>query len=119
MKTGVFIGRFQPFHEGHARCVEHILSKNDRCIILLRKTDTSDKNPFDIAKRKALIREQFGNDERIVLQYIDDPDCDLTVYIGRDVGYDLIRLDAATEAISATDIRKSLYAATTKISSSS
>lgn len=110
MKTGLFIGRFQPFHEGHARCVKHILAKNDRCIILLRETDLSDKNPFDAAKRKALIREQFANDNRVVIREIDDPGSDLTVYIGRDVGYDLIRLDAATEAISATDIRKSLYA---------
>ncbi len=119
MKTGLFIGRFQPFHEGHAKCVQHILAENDRCIILLRNTNPSDKNPFDAAKRKALIRMQFKNDERIVIREIDDPDADLTVYIGRDVGYDLIRLDAASEAISATDIRKSLYESTKKIPTTS
>ena len=37
---------------------------------------------------------------------ISDPGADLSVFIGRDVGYDLIELDAATEAISATDLRK-------------
>jgi adenylylsulfate kinase len=110
MKTGVFIGRFQPFHDGHRKCVEHILSKNDRCIILLRDTDVTEKNPFDLEKRKALIRAQFPDPSRIEIQSITDPSADLTVYIGRDVGYQLIQLDAETEAISATDIRKKLYA---------
>lgn len=110
MKTGLFIGRFQPFHEGHKKCVEHILSKNDRCVILLRDTEQTEKNPFDLAKRKALIREQFRDDSRVIVNDIEDPGCDLTVYIGRDVGYDLIQLDPSTESISATDIRKKLYA---------
>jgi len=109
LKTGVFIGRFQPFHEGHKRCVEKILSENDRCIILLRDTEATDKNPFDTEKRKVFIRAEFPDESRVIIQTIDDPSADLTIYIGRDVGYDLIKLDAQTEAISATDIRKKLY----------
>lgn len=117
MKIGLFIGRFQPFHEGHRRCIEHILEEKDRCIILLRNTEASKENPFDLEKRKALIRSEFGNNPRVSVGVIDDPDADLTVYIGRDVGYDLIRLDAGTESISATDIRRKLYAKNPKISS--
>lgn len=109
MKTGVFIGRFQPFHDGHKKCVEKILSENDRCIILLRDTEATEKNPFDAEKRKALIRAQFPDESRVIIQTIDDPSADLTVYIGRDVGYELIKLDAETEAISATNIRKQMY----------
>jgi adenylylsulfate kinase len=108
-KTGVFIGRFQPFHDGHKKCVEKILSENDRCIILMRDTEATEKNPFDAEKRKALIRAVFPNEEQVIIQTIDDPGAALTVYIGRDVGYDLIKLDAQTEAISATNIRKELY----------
>jgi len=108
-KTGVFIGRFQPFHEGHKRCVEKILLECDRCIILIRDTDVSDKNPFDLPKRIALIRACFPHEKRVLIRSIEDPGCDLTVYIGRDVGYDLIRLDSATEAISATNLRGELY----------
>jgi adenylylsulfate kinase len=109
LRTGVFIGRFQPFHDGHKKCVESILSENDRCIILLRDTQATEKNPFDVEKRKALIRAQFPDESRVIIQTIDDPGAALTVYIGRDVGYQLIKLDATTEAISATDIRKELY----------
>ena len=117
MSTGIFIGRFQPFHEGHRRCVDRILKEKDRCIILLRDTKKTEKNPFDLEKRKALIRNEFGSDPRVTIDVIDDPDADMTVYIGRDVGYDLIRLDAETESISATDIRRKLYAENLKISS--
>jgi|CXWL01.1.fsa_nt_gi adenylylsulfate kinase len=112
-KTGVFIGRFQPFHEGHKRCVEKILQENDRCTILLRDTSITEKNPFDIAKRKELIRAHFPDISRVDIQVIADPGADLTVYIGRDVGYDLIQLDAQTEQISATDIRRKMYAEST------
>lgn len=109
ISTGVFIGRFQPFHEGHKRCVEKILNEKDRCIILLRDTEATEKNPFDTEKRKAFIRAEFPDESRVIIQTVDDPSADLTIYIGRDVGYQLIQLDAATEAISATDIRKKLY----------
>lgn len=107
--TGIFIGRFQPFHEGHRRCVEHILAERDRCIILVRDTAESEKNPIAAAERIAMIRAHFSDTERVQILPIDDPGADLSVFIGRDVGYDLIELDAATESISATDLRKKLY----------
>ncbi len=109
MKTGVFIGRFQPFHEGHRKCVEKILADNDRCLILLRDTPQTEKNPFDIAKRIAGIRSHFPDESKVEIITIDDPGAELSVYIGRDVGYHLIQLDDATEKISATDLRKKLY----------
>ncbi|OGJ56135.1 hypothetical protein A2706_02330 [Candidatus Peribacteria bacterium RIFCSPHIGHO2_01_FULL_51_35] len=110
MKTGVFIGRFQPFHAGHKKCVEKILQEKDHCVILLRDTEQTDINPFDVEKRKALIRAAFPDPARVTILSIHDPGADLTVFIGRDVGYELIQLDTDTEAISATDIRKKLYA---------
>lgn len=110
MRTGIFIGRFQPFHEGHQRCVEKILAENDRCLILLRDTGLTEKNPFDLVKRIAMIRSIFPDEAKVAIQPVDDPGARMTVYIGRDVGYDLIELDAQTEAISATDLRKKLYA---------
>jgi adenylylsulfate kinase len=109
MRTGIFIGRFQPFHDGHRRCVEKILSERDRCVVLVRDTPATEKNPFDLQKRVAMIRAHFPNNDRVQIMTVDDPGADLSVYIGRDVGYDLIALDAETEAISATDLRSKLY----------
>ena len=110
IKTGVFIGRFQPFHEGHRKCIEKILAERDRCIILVRETETSAKNPIAAAERIAMIRVHFPDTSRVEILTISDPGADLSVFIGRDVGYDLIELDAATEEISATDLRKKMYA---------
>ncbi|MBT7009044.1 adenylyltransferase/cytidyltransferase family protein [Candidatus Peregrinibacteria bacterium] len=109
MKTGVFIGRFQPFHDGHKKCIEKILEKCDRCIVMMRETEKTDKNPFDLAQRKAMIRSTFPNKDQVTITNFYDVGAELSVFIGRDVGYELIQLDENTESISATDIRKKLY----------
>ena len=109
MRTGIFIGRFQPFHEGRKTCVEKILEERDRCIILVRDTEATEKNPFDAAKRTAMIRAYFPDESKVSIMYVPDPGADLSVYIGRDVGYEFIQLDAQTEKISATDLRRKLY----------
>lgn len=76
---------------------------------MMRETEKTEKNPFDLAERKAQIRAEFPDEEKVVITDFDDPGAHLAVYIGRDVGYELIQLDEETEAISATDIRKELY----------
>lgn len=109
MKTGLFVGRFQPFHDGHKQCIEKILESCDRCIVMMRETEKTEKNPFDFEKRKAMIRAAFPNKDQVEIQMFTDPGAQLSVFIGRDVGYELIQLDEKTESISATDIRKKLY----------
>lgn len=109
MKTGIFVGRFQPLHDGHKRCIEKILAENDTCLVFIRDTLASDKNPFSFAERVAMIEAAFPDRARVQCVHLPDAGADLTVYIGRDVGYELIKLDAATEAISATNIRQQLY----------
>ena len=109
MKTGIFVGRFQPFHDGHRKCIENILQNCDKCIVMMRETEKTDKNPFDLEKRKGMIRAAFPNEEQVIITEFEDLGAELAVYIGRDVGYELIQLDEKTESISATDIRKKLY----------
>ena len=108
MSTGAFVGRFQPLHDGHKACIRKVLEQHDHCVVLVRDTDQTDKNPFPYEERKKMILEAFP-DGNVSVVSISDPDANLTFYIGRDVGYGLIQLDAQTEAISATDIRKQLY----------
>lgn len=109
MKTGIFVGRFQPFHEGHKKCIKKILEKCDRCIVMMRETEATEKNPFDLEKRRGMIRAAFPDEKQILITDFEDPGAELSVFIGRDVGYELIQLDEQTESISATDIRKKLY----------
>lgn len=109
--TGVYVGRFQPFHGGHKRCVEHILGEKDRCIVVVRNGQVDEANPLTFVQRAMMIREVFPDPEKVGIIAVRDTDHDLTVYIGREVGYSLIQLDADTEAISGTDLRKKMYAA--------
>jgi bifunctional NMN adenylyltransferase/nudix hydrolase len=59
VKTAIYIGRFQPFHNGHLRAIEHALSQVDRVVILLGSSNSprTVKNPFTVEERKAMIRE--------------------------------------------------------------
>lgn len=107
--TGLMIGRFQPFHPGHKKLFEKILEKQGQVMIMVRNTHgLDDKNPFAYAEvvegiNKAL--QEYRN-KYIVVQA---PNI-CGVYYGRDVGYEVerIHLDAETESISATDIRKKM-----------
>jgi cytidyltransferase-like protein len=105
MKTGLFIGRFQPFHEGHRKCVEHILAECTRAVVLVRDGIPDKNNPMSYAQREAVIRAVFPSEFFVGIQRLPDPNYDLCVYVGREVGYETIKLDAGTEAISATKIR--------------
>ena len=111
MRTGIYAGRFQPFHEGHKKCIQHILAECDYCEVLLRDTPKTEKNPFSLERRIEMIRENFSTEENARIDIIPVPDrgAELAIYIGRGVGYDLIQLDEQTEKISATDIRRQLY----------
>lgn len=109
MRTGVFVGRFQPFHDGHRKCIEKILQTCDRCLVMMRETEKTEKNPFDIEKRRGMIRAAFPDENQVEIQVLVDPGASLSVFIGRDVGYELIQLDEHTESISATDLRQKLY----------
>ena len=100
--TGIFIGRFQPFHDGHRACIEHILGECDRCVVALRDTERSPENPFGVEERRRMIEAAFPGEE---VEVVVIPDVE-TVYFGRDVGYNVIRLDAEIEAVSATAIRR-------------
>ena len=108
--NSLFIGRYQPFHEGHKRLMEVVLKEGKNIVIALRDTEIDEKNPFTIAERSAKITwnmtEWYGR-----YQIIAIPDISEICY-GRDVGYKIrqIELNKDLEAISGTKIRmRDLY----------
>jgi bifunctional NMN adenylyltransferase/nudix hydrolase len=62
----VVIGRFQPFHFGHGRLLEHALRVAQRVIVLVGsdKRSRSVKNPFTFEERERMIRAALRNTEQ-------------------------------------------------------
>jgi bifunctional NMN adenylyltransferase/nudix hydrolase len=62
----VVIGRFQPFHFGHQRLVEHALRTAERVIIVVGSdlTPRSFKNPFTFEERERMIRSSLRSGEQ-------------------------------------------------------
>ena len=57
MTTGLFIGRFQPFHSGHADAIEQIKEKCDRLIVCIGSSQYkgTQRNPLDVESRKVMV----------------------------------------------------------------
>lgn len=58
MSTGLFIGRFQPFHKGHLATVKYALKKVDTLVIVIGSAQKSHepRNPFTAGERISMIR---------------------------------------------------------------
>lgn len=54
----LFIGRFQPFHKGHLRAIQHILERSQEIVISIGSAQYSHthKNPFTAGERVTMIR---------------------------------------------------------------
>lgn len=57
-KTGLVIGRFQPFHLGHEYLIDKALELADKIIIGIGSSNITDSNnPFDLSIRKEFLNE--------------------------------------------------------------
>ncbi|MBS0533666.1 MAG: adenylyl-sulfate kinase [Proteobacteria bacterium] len=104
--TALFVGRYQPFHDGHRRLIEEGLRRVGQVCIAVRDThglDAKNPLPFFAVKRRieAALSAYDGRFIVVPLPNITN------VFYGRDVGYTVERivLDDETERISATEIR--------------
>ncbi|MFA5947633.1 MAG: nicotinamide-nucleotide adenylyltransferase [Candidatus Gracilibacteria bacterium] len=59
MQSALFVGRFQPFHNGHLDAVKKILKDNDRVIIAIGSAEKNylPQNPFTASERFQMIEE--------------------------------------------------------------
>ena len=62
--TGLFIGRFQPFHKGHLWAVREILKECDSIIIGVGSSNKQNTttDPFTFEERKSMIEETFKDE---------------------------------------------------------
>lgn len=71
----VFIGRFEPFHNGHAAVARHALARAKKFIFLVGSADTprSIRNPWTVAERAVMIQAALdGLDGRLIIRPLRD-----------------------------------------------
>ncbi|RDZ27403.1 bifunctional nicotinamide-nucleotide adenylyltransferase/Nudix hydroxylase [Lysobacter silvisoli] len=71
----VFIGRFEPFHNGHAAVARAALAKAHKLIVLVGSADTprTIKNPFTVAERAVMIQAALADaGERVIVRPLRD-----------------------------------------------
>ena len=65
LTTGLFIGRFQPFHKGHLATVRFASGKVDQLVIVVGSAQKSheQKNPFTAGERIRMIKETLDSEK--------------------------------------------------------
>ena len=110
MKRALFIGRWQPIHDGHRWLFNQKLEQDIPILIAVRETDVDTSNPFTteqvIENLEKEYSEQVGNG---TVKIISIPDIESVNY-GRGVGYQINEFvpPGDISRISATAIRKNL-----------
>jgi len=105
--TALFVGRYQPFHEGHRRLIlEGLRRVGQVCIAVRDCQGTSEKDPFGFeyvkARIESALRDFAGRFTIVALPNVT------AIFYGRDVGYQVerIEVDEALAAVSATELRR-------------
>jgi len=108
----MFIGRWQPLHEGHKQLFQQVLNEGNRVCIAIRDVKPDEKNPFTAEEVYTNICKQYENNILLgQVRVIIIPDI-CSVEFGRGVGYDVIEHIPPQEIhdISATKIREQMKA---------
>jgi hypothetical protein len=108
--TVQMLGRWQPWHAGHRALFERAIKKTGQVCIMIRDCQGwNHSNPFDLEEVKRYIRADLDPEYKGMYEIIVVPNI-VNITYGRDVGYLIEQeiFDDATQAISATAIRKQM-----------
>ena len=108
----MFIGRWQPLHDGHKALFKQAMDEGKNVLICIRDIEPDEKNPFTADEVKENIMEHYifeMMDGKVKVMIIPDI---CSVEFGRGVGYNIIEHvpPQAIHDISATKIREQLKA---------
>jgi cytidyltransferase-like protein len=106
----MFIGRWQPLHEGHQYIFQQRLNKGKNILICIRDIEPDEKNPYKAEEVELMITEHYKEEIKLgKVKVLIIPDIE-SVNFGRGVGYDIIEhvVPDDIKNISATKIRENL-----------
>jgi adenylylsulfate kinase len=107
--TALFVGRYQPFHEGHRALVCEGLRRVGQVCIAVRNTAGMDgNNPLGFEQVRARIEDAL---HEFAGRFVVVPLPNIThIFYGRSVGYavERIELNSTLEQISGTEVRQRL-----------
>ena len=111
MKYSMFIGRWQPWHNGHRWLIDQRLNEGKNVLICVREVSKDDKNPYDPLEVKENVEKELKelvDNQKVKVIIIPDIE---SVNYGRGVGYDIIEHVPPSDIgkISATKIREKLF----------
>ena len=75
MKYSMFIGRWQPWHNGHRWLIDQRLNENKNVLICVREVSKDDQNPYDPMLVKENIEKELHdlvNSNRVKVIIIPD-----------------------------------------------
>lgn len=106
----LFVGRWQPLHQGHKELFNQVLNEGGNVCIAIRDVEPDDKNPFTALEVLGNIMNEYEDliaQNRVKVIVIPDIS---SVEFGRGVGYSIIEHTPPKDIgeISATKIRKEL-----------
>lgn len=101
----LFIGRWQPFHNGHKWIIEQKLSRGIPVLIAVRDKLPDEKNPLTTTQTVNLIEKIYEKNPLVSTIVIPDIE---SINYGRNVGYEVNEIIPPPDVftISATDIRQ-------------
>ena len=107
-KYAIFIGRFQPYHQGHISLIMQKINNGIPALIMVRDIAPDEKNPFTTEQTVKMIKKYHlahGHDVKVIII----PDMESVNY-GRGVGYEINEFTPPENIgwISATKIRNSI-----------
>jgi nicotinamide mononucleotide adenylyltransferase len=115
-KYSLFVGRWQPWHDGHRWLIDQRLNEGKNVLVLVRDIQPDEKNPFGtdwVVNNLHTELSDLIKNGRVKIQTIPDIE---SVNYGRGVGYDIIEHvpPHMIGEISATKIRKEMGYGTSK-----
>ena len=110
IKYSMYIGRWQPWHQGHRWLIDQRLDDGKNVLICIRDIEPDEKNPWTSKEVEANLQIELKDlVEQGRVKIVIIPDIE-SINIGRGVGYDIIEHVPPEEIrdVSATNIRKQM-----------